>query len=248
MNKDILKNVKDKSTNKGRLILIPSLLADGAINSLSKDIIYWANNLKLFVVENAKTARKFLKPILTKQVLQELMFWEIDKHEQIPNYKEPLSWLKNGQNVGLLSEAGCPAIADPGNVFVRMAHKQGTRVIPLAGPSSILLALMASGMIGQRFCFHGYLSKNRGEVAKDIRRLEARSMRDGETQIFMETPFRNTQMVEVLLSTLKYETLLCIAVNLTAQNESIITKPIKEWRKYRKLDIHKQPAIFLILA
>ena len=204
-------------------------------------------SLTIFVVENAKTARQWLKWYGHPTELRQLTIWEMkasDRREEILGYLAPLL---AGNNVGLMSEAGCPGIADPGANVVREAHRAAIRVVPLVGPSSILLALMASGLNGQRFTFHGYLPVDRNERVKTITELEQRSRHDDETQIFIETPYRNAALFQALVDTCQRETLLCLAADVTADDEMIITRTIGEWRKNIP-DLEKRPTVFLLLA
>ena len=204
-------------------------------------------SLTIFVVENAKTARQWLKWYGHPTELRQLTIWEMkasDRREEILGYLAPLL---AGNNVGLMSEAGCPGIADPGANVVREAHRAAIRVVPLVGPSSILLALMASGLNGQRFTFHGYLPVDRNERVKTITELEQRSRRDDETQIFIETPYRNAALFQALVDTCQRETLLCLAADVTADDEMIVTRTIGEWRKNIP-DLEKRPTVFLLLA
>ena len=204
-------------------------------------------SLTIFVVENAKTARQWLKWYGHPTELRQLTIWEMkasDRREEILGYLAPLL---AGNNVGLMSEAGCPGIADPGANVVREAHRAAIRVVPLVGPSSILLALMASGLNGQRFTFHGYLPVDRNERVKTITELEQRSRRDDETQIFIETPYRNAALFQALVDTCQREALLCLAADVTADDEMIITRTIGEWRKNIP-DLEKRPTVFLLLA
>ena len=204
-------------------------------------------SLTIFVVENAKTARQWLKWYGHPTELRQLTIWEMkasDRREEILGYLAPLL---AGNNVGLMSEAGCPGIADPGANVVREAHRAAIRVAPLVGPSSILLALMASGLNGQRFTFHGYLPVDRNERVKTITELEQRSRHDDETQIFIETPYRNAALFQALVDTCQRETLLCLAADVTADDEMIITRTIGEWRKNIP-DLEKRPTVFLLLA
>ena len=204
-------------------------------------------SLTIFVVENAKTARQWLKWYGHPTELRQLTIWEMkasDRREEILGYLAPLL---AGINVGLMSEAGCPGIADPGANVVREAHRAAIRVVPLVGPSSILLALMASGLNGQRFTFHGYLPVDRNERVKTITELEQRSRRDDETQIFIETPYRNAALFQALVDTCQRETLLCLAADVTADDEMIVTRTIGEWRKDNS-GLEKRPTVFLLLA
>jgi len=200
----------------------------------------------VYIVENEKTARKFLKLAGLKIPQSALKIHDYGKHARDKgNMNDFFDGLTQGKNVGLMSEAGCPGVADPGASIVARAHQLGIKVVPLVGPSSILLALMASGFSGQKFAFHGYLPIDKIERAKEIKSLELQSGREKQTQIFIETPFRNNQLLAELLKTCKPSTLLCIASNMTAPDESIQSFTIAEWRK-RKDDFHKRPTIFLL--
>ncbi|VTQ08660.1 SAM-dependent methyltransferase [Sphingobacterium daejeonense] len=234
---------------KGTLYLLPVPLAEHAEKAsytiLHYDII---NNIKEYVVENEKTARKFLKEAGLKRPQSELIIHDYGKHsrEKI-NYTEIFKSVEQGSDMGLMSEAGCPGVADPGADVVFQAHRRGIRVIPLVGPSSILLGLMASGFNGQNFSFKGYLPIDKGARTKAIKDLENQSARERSTQIFIETPFRNNQMLSELLKSCKPQTKLCVACNVTGEDEYIKTKTIADWRN-RTIDLHKKPCIFLIFA
>ena len=234
--------------NKGTLFLVPVPLADSVPgDGAPANIAALVASLTIFVVENAKTARQWLKWYGHPTELRQLTIWEMkasDRREEILGYLAPLL---AGNNVGLMSEAGCPGIADPGANVVREAHRAAIRVVPLVGPSSILLALMASGLNGQRFTFHGYLPVDRNERVKTITELEQRSRRDDETQIFIETPYRNAALFQALVDTCQREALLCLAADVTADDEMIITRTIGEWRKNIP-DLEKRPTVFLLLA
>lgn len=234
---------------KGTLYLLPVPLAEHAEKAsytiLHYDII---NNIKEYVVENEKTARKFLKEAGLKRPQSELIIHDYGKHsrEKI-NYTEIFKSVEQGSDMGLMSEAGCPGVADPGADVVFQAHRRGIRVIPLVGPSSILLGLMASGFNGQNFSFKGYLPIDKGARTKAIKDLENQSARERSTQIFIETPFRNNQMLSELLKSCKPQTKLCVACNVTGEEEYIKTKTIADW-KNTTIDLHKKPCIFLIFA
>ena len=234
--------------NNGKLYLIPVPLAEGVpIGIVSPRVKTLVAGINVFVVENTKTARQWLKwyehPIEMRQ-LSVIELKEVNGRKALSAYLAPLM---EGKNIGVMSEAGCPGIADPGANLVREAHRLGIRVVPLIGPSSILLALMASGLNGQRFCFHGYLPVDRIERAKAITALEQRSHRDRETQIFIETPYRNGAMIEALVTTCSSETLLCLAADMTAESEQIATRTIGEWRKQLP-NLDKRPTVFLLQA
>ena len=231
----------------GILYLIPVPLSeDAAFQSFTPFLVETINSLDEYIVENEKTARKFLKLAGLKIPQSALKIHDYGKHARDKgNMNDFFDGLTQGKNVGLMSEAGCPGVADPGASIVARAHQLGIKVVPLVGPSSILLALMASGFSGQKFAFHGYLPIDKIERAKEIKSLELQSGREKRTQIFIETPFRNNQLLAELLKTCKPSTLLCIASNMTAPDESIQSFTIAEWRK-RKDDFHKRPTIFLL--
>jgi 16S rRNA (cytidine1402-2'-O)-methyltransferase len=234
---------------KGTLYLLPVPLAEHAEKAsytiLHYDII---NNIKEYVVENEKTARKFLKEAGLKRPQSELIIHDYGKHsrEKI-NYTEIFKSVEQGSDMGLMSEAGCPGVADPGADVVFQAHRRGIRVIPLVPPSSIRLGLMASGFNGQNSSFKGYLPIDKGARTKAIKDLENQSARERSTQIFIETPFRNNQMLSELLKSCKPQTKLCVACNVTGEDEYIKTKTIADW-KNTTIDLHKKPCIFLIFA
>ena len=228
------------------LYLIPVTLGDTEISKVLPD--YNAEIIKgirHFIVENIRSARRFLKKVDSSINIDDLTFYELNKHtspEQVSTYLDPL---KKGESVGVISEAGCPAIADPGADVVAIAQKQKMKVVPLVGPSSILMSVMGSGFIGQSFAFNGYLPIEAGERGKKIKQLETRVYSENQTQIFIETPYRNNKMLEDLVKNCRPQTRLCIASNITCEDESIITMTLQEWKK-AKPDLPKVPAIFLI--
>jgi len=230
----------------GTLFLIPVPLTENAANkSFNVFLGDTVNAISTYIVENEKTARKFLKEAGIKTPQSELTVHDYGKHKRgnslVPFFKE----LMTGTDVGLMSEAGCPGIADPGADIVAEAHKRGIKVVPLVGPSSILLALMASGFNGQSFTFHGYLPIDKVERGKRIKELEQLAQREKQTQLFIETPFRNNHLFEDILKNAQPQTLLCVASNITAEEEYIKTLTIGQWKKER-IDLHKKPTIFLI--
>ncbi|MFP4063957.1 MAG: SAM-dependent methyltransferase [Bacteroidales bacterium] len=233
----------------GTLYLIPSSLGEERLSTVwpegNTEIL---NQLRIFIVENLRTARRFLKRAGYTYPIDETTFFVLDKHTSETEQSRFLKPAVEGQAIGLLSEAGCPCIADPGQLIVHQAHDLGIQVKPLTGPSSIMLALMASGMNGQQFQFHGYLPIQKGAREKKIKELEAESQRSGTTQIFMETPFRNNSLADSILRQCKAGTRLCVAADLTMPSEYIHTKSIGNWRKGKMADLHKRPAIFLIHA
>jgi len=232
---------------KGKLYLIPVPLGEeGGLHSIPAYTAEVLRQLDFFVVERAKTARYWIKKLNPERSLEPLSFYELNEHTQESELRGAMDVLLKGGNVGLLSEAGCPCVADPGAIMVAWAQRQGIAVIPLTGPSAMLMALMASGMNGQRFCFHGYLSPKREPLAKDLKTLEQRAARQQETQLFIETPYRNAMVFETALQALMPETLLCIAMDISLPGEYIVTKTIKEWTESGMPDVHKHPAVFLI--
>ena len=230
----------------GTLYLVPVPLAENATaKSFTPYLANTINNIKEYIVENEKTARHFLKEAGLKIPQSELSIHDYGKHSRDVNINSFFIGLTAGHDVGLMSEAGCPGIADPGSEIVAEAHRRGIKVIPLVGPSSILLALMASGFNGQSFTFHGYLPIDKGERTRKIKELESVALRFNQTQIFIETPFRNNQMLEEILRSCTAKTRFCIACNLTAEDEFVQTKSIAEW-KQKAPDLHKKPTIFLL--
>jgi len=230
----------------GKLYLIPSLLDEEAIETIPHYLIDSIKKCSLFLVEQPKTTRRFLKKLWKEIVIDHYEWLEIsDGGESVRQHM--LNALSAGKNVGILSEAGCPGIADPGQLLVKAAQLRGYTVSPLVGPNSIILALMASGMNGQQFSFHGYLPIDAGERKKKIKELENISLKSGATQIFIETPYRNQAMLADLIQTCNQQTLLCVAADITGKNESIVTQSISDWKKLTT-SYHKRPAIFLIKA
>ena len=227
------------------LYAIPAPLGSSPAESLPAPALERIRLLKDFVAENAKSARAFLSAAGCKP--RELSVTELSEHTPAADVANLLQPLRDGRPLGLLSEAGCPAIADPGALLVEAAHAEGFRVVPLVGPSSITLALMASGLEGQRFAFCGYLPRDTGERAKRIRELEARSRKERETEIFIETPYRNDALLSALLETCAPATRLCVAADLTLSSESVSTKTIADWRGTPP-SIGKRPAVFLLLS
>ena len=232
--------------NRGKLYLIPTILSDGSSETVLPIIIQRKiKELNIYIVENIRTARRHIKKICPKKNIDNITFYAYGKHDKINLEQEILPHFLNGEDIGLLSEAGLPCIADPGSKIVEYAHEFNTKVVPLVGPSSILLALMASGMNGQEFAFTGYLPIDKKVRKRNIKILEAVAKKTGQTQIFMEAPYRNEQLLDALRSNCNDSTKLCIAANITASNEFIQTKTIREWKK-TKINIHKQPVIFLL--
>lgn len=236
----------------GKVFLIPSLLAEEGVEAIPSYITRHVLECSVFFVENERTARRYLKKLgntfLPGQHIEidNYEWYAIHKaeNEMLPVFRKKI---KEGRTIGIISEAGCPGIADPGQILIAVAHEMNADVKPLVGPNSIMLALAASGMNGQRFSFAGYLPIDSNDRIKTIRELESESLKNNTTQIFIETPYRNNPLVEALLRNCKPSTQLCLAVDLTSPDEWIKTKKILDWKK-EKLDIHKRPAIFLLLA
>lgn len=228
------------------IYLVPSFLADNAVETIPEYVIVAVKNCQVIFAENERTARRFLKAMDREIVIDNFEWHTIHKAEQeaLEIFKHKI---KEGKNIAIISEAGCPGIADPGQVLVHEAQKMNAEIKPLVGPSSILLALMASGFNGQHFSFHGYLPIDNLERIKKLKQLEEESSRKKCTQIFIETPYRNNKMLETILEHCHPDTHLCIASEITSSNEFIKAKKIKEW-KDKKLDLHKKPVIFLLMA
>lgn len=232
----------------GTLYLIPVPLGDSPLEMiLPQGVRDIAAKLDSFIVEHPKTARAFLKQIATHTPLQELKLTVLDEHTPESELHALLEPLRSGKDVGLISEAGCPAVADPGSNLVRLAHQQGIRVTPLVGPSSILLALMTSGLSGQRFAFHGYLPVDKTERKSKLQAIEQAARSHDETQIFIETPYRNRQMMEAIMESCGAETSLCVATDVSLATEMILTKRVAEWKKQLP-EIDKRPTVFLLHA
>ncbi len=233
----------------GTLYLIPVPLgATEPAAVLPQTVIEHVRPLTHFVVEHAKSARAFLKAVGTEKPLQELLLEELNEHTPASELQRLLSPLLAGHDVGLVSEAGCPAVADPGADLVALAQKEGIRVVPLIGPSSLLLALMASGLNGQRFAFHGYLPAKEGEREKALRELESESRKKKQTQLFIETPYRNRQLFEATLKACQPATRLTVATDLTLPGESVLTRTVAAWKNQTPPDFERRPTVFLLLA
>jgi 16S rRNA (cytidine1402-2'-O)-methyltransferase len=233
------------SESKSIVYLIPSLLDDEAARTIPLYLVDAVKDCQVFFVENERTARRFLKKISKEIVIDNYEWFVVSDTSKVSDtFRKKIT---EGKTIGIISEAGCPGVADPGQELVAVAHEMDADVRPLVGPNSILLALMASGMNGQRFQFVGYLPINEHKRIKAIKDLESESHKKNCTQIFIETPYRNNQLVESVIKTCKPATRFCIAVDLTGKSEWIKTTRIDEWRK-EKIDVHKRPAIFLLLA
>ena len=229
-----------------KVYLVPSVLDESALQTIPTYLIDAVKDCKVIFAENERTTRRFLKSICNDIVIDDFEWFTIHKAEE----EQKISFrqkIKEGKNIAIISEAGCPGIADPGQILVELAQQLNVIVKPLVGPSSILLALMASGMNGQRFEFVGYLPIDNIERAKTIKEMESSSAKKNSTEIFIETPYRNNQLIETLLKTCKATTRICIASELTGTNEFVKTKTVADWQK-EKIDFHKKPVIFLLQA
>lgn len=229
----------------GKLYLIPNTLGETDIlGVIPSEVIRVVQNLKVFASENPKNTRRFLKKINKDIHLDELVFLELNEHSERKDIEACLPYLEKN-DIGIISEAGCPGIADPGAELVALAHQRNYQVVPLVGPSSILLALIASGLNGQRFSFNGYLPIKGNERFRALKNYERQSATEKRTQIFIETPYRNQKLFEEMLQVLSQNTLLSIACDITTPNEFIRTMSVQDWKK-QKPEINKRPAIFLI--
>lgn len=230
----------------GQVYLIPTFLNEENVSVIPAYVLDAVKECQAFFTENERTTRRYLKQLWKEMVIDNYEWHTIHKAEETvtDSFKK---LLQRGMTIGILSEAGCAGIADPGQLLVSVAQDMGATVKPFVGPSSILLALMASGMNGQRFQFHGYLPIDNGERMKSLKEIESESSQKKCTQIFIETPYRNNQLLETILKTCQVTTRLCIAVDITSKQEAILTKTIGDWKKNIP-DIHKRPAIFLLYA
>lgn len=236
--------------NKPKIYLIPNFLGDDcgsakAFPAENKKII---DSLEHFAVENIKDARRFLVKIGLKQKIDSSTFYDLNKNSSISDVAELTATINAGCSAGIISDAGCPGIADPGALLVNWGHKNKIDIVPLIGPSSILLALMASGFSGQSFVFHGYLDREKNKRSQQLKKMVTDSKLLNQTQIFMETPYRNMAIIEDALSSLSPQTNFCIAANISLPNEYIRTKSVEEWKKLKIPNLQKQPSIFLISA
>ena len=235
----------------GKLYLIPITLSNpGETTVVPEDVLPQTikrtiDFVDYYIVENEKTARKFIKSIHSEKKQPDLKISVLNKHTEIAEHNEFIQPLLRGENIGLMSESGCPGIADPGAVIVKIAHEKGIQVVPLVGPSSILLALMASGMNGQSFAFNGYLPIDKNDKKQALKSFERLSQEKNQSQLFIETPYRNNKLMEDSLQILQPNTYLCVACDITLPTEYIKTKMVNEWKK-EKADLHNRPCIFII--
>lgn len=230
----------------GKLYLIPTTMGDcEPMDVLPQTVKRCLDFIDDYIVENEKTARKFIKSVQPEKVQASLRLSSLNKHTEISDHNKMIQPCLEGKNIGLMSEAGCPGIADPGAAIVKIAHEKGIQVVPLVGPSSILLAMMASGMNGQSFTFNGYLPIDKSEKKSALKNLEKLSHDKNQSQIFIETPYRNNKLLEDLIQTLQPNTHLCIATDITLPTEYIKTLRVNDWKK-TKVDLHNRPTIFII--
>lgn len=231
---------------KGTVFLIPVFLSDTSPNSVFPgDNLAIITNLDAFIVEDIRTARRFLRKVGYKKDFEEVKFYLLNEHTDSSEIYTYLDDVKKGQDIGLMSEAGIPCVADPGYQIVNLAHQSDIEVKPLIGPSSILLALMSSGFNGQQFVFHGYLPIDKHQRRKVILNIENKARKSNQTQIFIETPYRNNKLLADILTSCADNTMLCIATDITGEKEYIKTKSVSQWSKLQ-IDLHKKPTVFLI--
>jgi 16S rRNA (cytidine1402-2'-O)-methyltransferase len=232
----------------GKLFLVPTIIAEGTqADVIPKQVVAVLKNLRYFLAEDVRTARRYFSSLKIFDSIEALQFEVLNKDTSTSELPQLLKPLLDGFDVGIVSESGCPGVADPGSIAIQWAHQKNIQVIPLVGPSSILLALMASGLNGQQFAFHGYLPIDAKEAVAKIKELERESSIKNQTQLFIETPFRNTALLSNLIKTLKPTTRLCVAIDVTSSNEQIMSKPIALWAKELK-QLPKSNTIFLFLA
>lgn len=232
--------------SKGKLYLLPCPLGEDALHTIPSYVRETIHGLEYFICEKGKTARQFIKATGMPRPLQELTYFELNKRTPREEWTTFLQPLEKGQDVGLLSEAGCPGVADPGAVIVDLAHQKDIEVVPMVGPSSILLAVMASGMNGQNFAFQGYLPPKKHDLSRALKKLEQTAKKERQLQLFIETPYRNNALLETALQSLAPDTRFGIAADLTLESQYIKVKRVGDWRKTKKPDLHKRPAIFMI--
>lgn len=232
--------------NRGKLYLIPCPISEDGNHSITPHCINVVSSTRYFVVEKIKTARRFFKSVNRQIVIDDLFFFELNETNDTKELHAFLAIMKDGLDVGVVSEAGCPAIADPGHLAVMYAHQNGYEVMPLAGPSSILMALISSGFNGQRFTFYGYLPIPKTELISTLKQMEIEVKQTGTTQIFMETPYRNSSVLKECIHSLQPSTRLCVACDLDAPTQIIKTMNLSAWKKFDAQSLHKRPCIFLI--
>lgn len=235
------------TTPQAALYLIPVELGDSpqqqVLPAYNRELII---GIKYFIVEEIRSARRFLKRVDKDINIDSLTFYPMGKHADVTRFAQYLKPLEAGESIGIISEAGCPAVADPGADVVSIAQRKGIKVVPLVGPSSIIMSVMASGLNGQSFAFNGYLPIDPTDRIKRLKQLESRAVQEQQTQLFIETPFRNRKLFDTLCQTLNPHTRLCVAAGITTSEEWITTHTIADWRRFSFPDLAKTPAIFLI--
>jgi len=238
-----------ENNQTGKLFLIPTTLGDfDSISNVLPDYnTQIIHSIDIFIVEQVRTARRFLSRLKHPVSIDDIEFYELNKHTREDDVFSFLYGIKGGKSIGLLSEAGTPCIADPGASVVKIAHELNIKVVPLVGPNSIILSLMASGFNGQNFTFHGYLPIDKSDLSRKLKEIEQKARKENQTQIFIETPYRNNQMLSTIIKSCSPNTLLCIATDLTLSTEVVLTLPISSWKR-RKPDFHKKPTVFLIYS
>ena len=230
-----------------KLYLIPSYISDSPSGMvIPEDVKSLVGNLRFFAVENVREARRFLRRLHRDFDIDGSVFYTLDKRTPVEELDEMIEVLRNGNDLGIISDAGCPGIADPGSLLVDRAHQLGFSVEPLVGPSSILLALMGSGLNGQQFCFHGYLPKDQKSRISFLKKLEFRVLKQSETQLFMDTPFRNDYVIEDVINHCAGSMKFTIACNLSGSDQYLVTKSIDDWKKVNLSSLNKKPCIFLL--
>jgi len=234
---------------KGKLYLIPCTLGSEGVEMIPKQTQAVLISLDHLVVERIRSARRYIRQVTKEKSIDDIQFIELDKRsDNQQEVKSAIQWLMDGHNVGVISEAGAPCIADPGNLIVEAAHQQGIEVLPLVGPSSMFMALMGSGMNGQNFAFNGYLPVKKEDLPKALSRMESTSAKGNQTQLFMETPYRNDQLWAEALKVLKGGSRLGYAVDLTLPTQEIKVMNVDQWKKAKKPSLHKRPCIFMLMS
>ena len=235
------------TTKKGKLFLIPVPIADGQNDSIPIATVEVIHRLDYFIAEQARTARRFISSTKPPYALPDVEVVQMEKHD-VNDIAGMLAPLATGRDIGLMSEAGCPGIADPGTEFVRWAHDHGFEVVPLSGPSSLVMALMSAGLGGQRFAFNGYLPRKKPELVRELKELERLSRSRDMVQLFIETPYRNRQMIEVAVATLADQTYFAVAADISGARQWIYSARVAQWKKSDLPDLHKRPAVFMIMS
>ena len=231
--------------SKGQLYLIPTVISEKQTDVIPEQVRQVVKHTDYFLVENLRTARRFISSLKLGLNIEELHFELLDKNTPVIEVERLMKPAFEGRNIGVLSESGCPGIADPGSAAVKYAHAHDIKVVPLVGPSSIFLSLMASGFNGQNFTFHGYLPIDKKALESTIRQLENESRKNNQTQIFIEAPYRNNQLLENLIKTCHQETLLCVARDISGDEEYIKTAKVRDWKSIQ-VELHKVPTVFLM--